>query len=223
MTGQQFLRLQYQFVQQVCRLLCGESSLLHRSLFDGLDQQGAPFLVGVIVGWGTNNVLRAPFDDQQVAILDACNELHPLASLTFVDGLGQLLVQVFDEYVGILRFQIASVVGDDLAVFQRDDVTAYGHIVVSHIVAYGGCLQWSATFIHLVQVVPQDGCVGHFAARREPLGHCDESPCAPFTCQLVHHGFACILQQCLTSQSLNGQVSHSVSKYYNVLHKQKPC
>ena len=93
MLSQQFLRLQNQLVDQIhCflgfRYLC-------------LNQQRTPFLIGMIVGWGTDNVFVAPLDNQQVTILDASDEFYSLTSLPFVDGLGEVFVQVIDEHTSI--------------------------------------------------------------------------------------------------------------------------
>jgi hypothetical protein len=80
-----------------------------------------------------------------MAILNTRDELNPFTAKVFV--------QVFDEYIGIGSLQVATIVGDDFAVFYRNDITADSHIIVSHIVADAGSFQWTATFIHFIQVV----------------------------------------------------------------------
>ena len=69
---QQILTLQYQLVQQVGSLLCFGDIRFY--------QQWAPFLVGMIMGWGTSDVLVAALDYQQMAILYAGDKLYPLAA-----------------------------------------------------------------------------------------------------------------------------------------------
>ena len=73
-----------------------------RGGFIRLYQQWAPFLVGVIMGWGTSDVLVAALDYQQMAILYACDEFHPVAALTLVDGFSQRLVQIIYQHSGVV-------------------------------------------------------------------------------------------------------------------------
>ena len=154
-----------------------------------------------------------------MAILDATDELHPFAALALVDGLGQRLVQIVDQHAGILRLQVTAVMGDDLAIFKGDDVTAYGEVVGLHVVADAGSLQRSAALVHLVQVVAQDGGVGHLTARRESFRHGDESARAAVLCEKVHHGLVGSLQQRFATQSLHGVVGHSITQYDDMFHK----
>ena len=116
----------------------------------------------MVVGWGTYNVLITALDNQQMAILNAGDELHTLAALAFVNGVGKVFVEVINQYACILSLQITPIVGDNLAIFEGDDVTADGKIVVCHFVTNAGSLQRTATFVHLVQVISQNGCVCHF-------------------------------------------------------------
>ena len=87
--GQQVLRFQDHLVDEVGSLLWSHSinSCVYRTGF-GLNEEWAPFFVWMVVGWGTDDMLVAAFDDQQMTILDACDELHTLTALSFVDGLG---------------------------------------------------------------------------------------------------------------------------------------
>ena len=129
-----------------------------------------------------------------------------------------MLVEVCDELAGIICFQVATIMGDDLAVLKGDEVTADGEVVVCHLVAYAGSLQGSATFIDCVEIVTEDGCVGYFRTGREAFGHCDEATCAPFACQLVHIFRSCILQECLITEAGHLVVSHTVSEDDEVFH-----
>ena len=173
------------------------------------------------MGWGTDDVLRASLDDQQVAILDARDKLHTLATLTFVDGFSEVLVQVFDEYIGILRLEITTVVGDDLAIFERDDITTDGEVVVSHLVADRGRFEWPSAFVHLIQIVTQNGSIGHLRAWGESLRNGHQSSAAAFTSQLVHHRFMGILQQGLPTEPFDGKICHAITKYDDMLHMTK--
>lgn len=165
----------------------------------------------MIVRRVTDDVLVAAFDDEEVPVLDACDELHALAAFLLVDGLCKVLVEVIDEDCRILSLQIPTVVSDNLSVLQGDDVTANGHVVVGHFIAYAGSLQRSAAFIDLIKVVAKNGGVGNLRTRGKPLRYCNEASAASFACQPVHHGLVSILQQRLTAQSLYSVVGHSVT------------
>ena len=165
----------------------------------------------MVVGWGADDVLRTALDDQQVAILNACDEFDALATLTFVDGLGEVLVQVINEHAGIVRFQITAIMRDNLAVLERDDIAADGEVVVGHFVANRGSLEWTAAFVHLIQIVTKNGGIGHLRAWRKPFGHGHQSSTAAFAGQLVHHGFMGILQQGLPTETLDGKICHAIT------------
>ena len=167
-----------------------------------------------------DNVLVATLDDKEVTVLDAGDELHAFTTLALVDGLGQCLVEVLDEHVGILGLKVTAVVGDNLAVLQGDDVTADGEVVVGHVVADAGCLQGTAAFIDLVEVVAENGGVGNFRTRGESFGYRDQTATASFTCQTVHHGLVSMLQWCLAIQPFHSVVGHSVTENNNMFHKQ---
>ena len=51
----------------------------------------------MVVGWGTDDVLGAATDDEEVTVLDAGDKAYALAALLAVDGGGEVLVQVVDE------------------------------------------------------------------------------------------------------------------------------
>jgi len=95
-------------------------------------------------------VLGSTFDDQKVTVLYTCDKLHQFTTGFLVDGFCQLFVEVLNEDFGIFCLQIATVMRDNLTVFQCDDVTAYGKVIVSHFVSYGSSLQRTSTFIYLV-------------------------------------------------------------------------
>ena len=70
-----------------------------------------------------------------MAILDARDKLHDARILA-----GEFLVQIFDEYISVLRLQVAAVVGYDDAVVYIDDVAAQGEIVRTHLITDAGSL-----------------------------------------------------------------------------------
>ena len=192
-------------VNQVGGFLPGHPVAVLLVLPSGLGryQQGSPCFVGMVVGRVAHDVLRTALDDQQVAVLDARDELHPVGT--------QFLVQVLYQLVGILRLQVTSVVRDDAAVFERDDVAPDGEVVVGHFIAYAGGLQWSAAFVYLVQVVSHDGRIGHLASRGEPFGNGNQPSRAALARQHVHIGLVGVLQERLSPESFNGMVGHSVA------------
>ena len=70
----------------------------------------------MIMGRSTDDVLVATLDDEQMAILNAADELDTLAALFLVDGLGEVLIEIIDEYAGILRLKVATIMCDDLSI-----------------------------------------------------------------------------------------------------------
>ena len=72
-----------------------------------------------------------------------------------------MLVQIVNQHAGIFRFQIPTVMRDNLSVFQRDDIAADGKVIIGHLVADRCSLQGSTTFIYLIQVVAENGGIGY--------------------------------------------------------------
>ena len=174
-------------------------------------QKGLPRLIGMIVRRGADDVLVAALDDEQMAILDARDELHALAAFTLVDGLGQMLIEILDQHVAVLRLQITAIVSDNLTVFQRDDIAANGKVIVGHLIAYRCSLQRATSFVHLIQVVAENSRICHLGAWRESLGHRDEPSATTVAGQLVHHRLTGILQEGLPAETLDGKISHSIT------------
>ena len=88
--------------------------------------------------------------------MDTCDKLHDARILT-----GEFLVQILDEYISILCFQIASVVGDDNAIVHIDNIAAKGEIIRTHLVADAGCFQRTASLIDFILVIAHDRTVGY--------------------------------------------------------------
>ena len=185
MLFQQLLRLENHFIDKFGSLLC----LRDISLY----QQRFPLLIWMIMGWGASDVLVATLDNQQMAVLYACDEFHTLATFALVYWLRQSLVQIIYQHSSILCLKISAVVSDNLSVLQVDDVTAQSQIIVSHLVADRCSLKWSAALVYLIQVVTQDSCVGHLASRRKSLGHSNQASATSLLSQPVHHRLRCIL------------------------------
>ena len=106
-------------------------------------------------------MLVTTLDDEQVAVLDAGDELHTLETCLFVDGLGEFFVQILYQHIAVGGFKVSPVMGDDPAVFHRDDVTAQRQVVVAHLIADAGGFKRSTTLIDTRQVVAEDGRIGH--------------------------------------------------------------
>ena len=191
---QEFLRLQNHLIDEISSLLGRHSSIFNRRIVLCLDQERFPLFIGMIMGWGADDMLRAALDDQQMAILDTSDEFYTLASLTFIDGFSKVLIQIFDEYIGILGLKITTVVSDNLAISECDDITADGKVVVSHLVANRGCLEWTTSFVYLIQIIAKNSGISYLRSWRESLRNRNQSSTATFTSQLVHHGLMGILQ-----------------------------
>jgi hypothetical protein len=165
----------------------------------------------MVVGWGTNNILRASLDDKQVTILNTGDELDALTALFAVDGGCQFTIQIIYELGSILGLQVAAIMGNDFPIGYADDVTAQGQVVIGHLIAYAGCLKGTPPFIDLTEVVTQNGGVGHLRPRGEPFGNGDEPAAASLACQTVHHGFVGSLQGSASLKAGNGVVCHAVA------------
>ena len=99
----------------------------------------------------------------------------------FVDGLGEFFVQILYQHIAVGGFKVSPVMGDDPAVFHRDDVTAQCQVVVAHLITDTGGFKWSSTLIDTNQVVTKDGRIGHLRARRESIGYGHQSATTTFT------------------------------------------
>ena len=165
----------------------------------------------MIVGRSTDDVLVATLDDEQMAILDATDELDALAALFLVDRLCQCLVEIVDENACILGLEVTTVMRDDLSVFECDDITADGEIIGLHLVTNRSCFQRTASFIDLVEVIAQDGGVGYLGPRGKTLGNGNQTACTACLCQAVHVFRTCILQKGLPAKAVDLMVGHAVA------------
>ena len=165
----------------------------------------------MIVGRSTDDVLVATLDDEQMAILDATDELDTLATLLLVDGLGESLVEIIDEYAGILRLEVTTIVGDNLAILESDDIAADSEVIGLHLVTNRSCFQRTASFIDLVEVIAQDGGVGYLGPRGKTLGNGNQTACSACLCQAVHVFRTCILQKGFSAKAVDLMVGHAVA------------
>ena len=203
--SQQLLRLQDEVVDQVCCLLCRHAVtvfLVGPALF-GFYEQRSPLLVGMVVRRSTLNVLVAVLYDEQVAILNACDELDVF--------IAQLLVKIFDECVAVFCFQVSAVVVLYASVGKSYDVATHGKVVRLHLVAYRCSLKRSAAFIDLVEVVAKYCGVGNLAARVKALGHRHHAAAASLACKKIHVWGVGILKKCFAAQSCDSVVCHAVA------------
>lgn len=172
MILQEFLTLENQLVQKVGCITTADVTLIASNLRqDRFHHQLMPFLVGMIMRWGTVDMLVSVLHHQKMAILDAGNKLD--VRIFLAEG----IVEILDEHIRIFRFQVTTVVGDNLAVLHIDDVAAQGKIGRLQFIADAGSLQRSASFVNLVLVVAHDRAVGYLRTRMESIWHGNESSC----------------------------------------------
>ena len=67
-----------------------------------------------------------------MAILNATDELDSI--------IAKMLVQIVNQYAGIVRFQIATIMRDNFAILNRDNITTNSKVVVLHLIANRSCL-----------------------------------------------------------------------------------
>ena len=157
----------------------------------------------MVVGWSTIQLFAGSFDDQEVAVLDAGDELDVV--------IAQVLVQVLDELGTFLCGEVSAMMVLDFAICQADDVASHRHVARLHVITDGGGFKRTSAFIHLVHVVTQYGGVGYLGTRVETLGHREQSATSTRLCQQVHRWGIGILHRGLPTQSLHGVVCHAVT------------
>ena len=138
-----------------------------------------------------------------MTVLHTTIEPHPI--------IGKMLVEVVNQHCAILRLEVATIVCDDVPVFQRDDVAANRHVVRCQFHTDAGSLQWSSTLIHLILVITKNAAVRHLTARMETVLHRLQHTTTSLLSQHVHVGRIGILQQRFISQRLHRPISHSVA------------
>ena len=166
-------------------------------------EKSAPLLVGVVVGWCALYVLVAIADNQQVAVLYACDELYIIVA--------EMLIKILYQHVAFLRGEVSSMVVFYQSVGEIDDITPHGHVIRSHLVAYGSGLERTASLIHVVEVVAENGSVGDLTSRVKSIGYRNHTATATHPCELVHIWSVGVLQQSLSAESLYGMVGHAVA------------
>ena len=108
------LRAENKVVQQGCRLLGFGMSRLRP------DQQGTERLQRHVVRRRTVNVFVAPPYHQQVPVLHARIEVYPVVA--------QLLLQVADEDIGLLRGDVPGGMVLEQFAFDANQIAAHGHV-----------------------------------------------------------------------------------------------
>ena len=203
MVFKQDLRLVNQLGYQRTCLLCLWTFRLWHELAPGLQRY--------IVRRSKVYTLVTTLYHQQMAILHTCMEMHaPVA---------QLLVQVFDQYIGILGFQASAGMIPDNITVQRHKVASQGEIAILQPDTYGCSLQRSAPLIHYMLVVTQYAAVGNLTARMETVGNGLQQAVTPHTGKLVGIRRMRMLQQRGSAKSLVVPVGHTVSQYNDMLHQ----
>ena len=133
----------------------------------GLYQQGHELLSRHIVRSCATQTLVTPFDDKQMAVLDACGQCHIGELLV----LGQLFLQEADEHVSLFSRNMSGRMVLDTAVGHTDKVAAHGHISGLQFISDAGSLQRAAPFINLLQVIAKDSRIGHLTTGMKSHGH----------------------------------------------------
>ena len=98
-----------------------------------------------------------------MTILNTSNKLHTVVA--------QVLIQIVNQHLGIIGFQVSAIVRDDSSVLQSDDIATNRKVIITHFITDRSGFEWTTTFIHFVQVVTHDGSVCHFTSWRKSFGH----------------------------------------------------
>ena len=145
-----------------------------------------------------------------MSVLYAFDKAHTVASKT--------LVKEVDKLRTLISCEMSAVMILYLAVFKADDVAAQGKVTRLHLVANRGCLQGSATLIHLIHIIAKDCGIGYLAAWKKPVGHGCKSTSATNTGKVIHVWGVGILKESFSSESFDGMICHTVAKNYNMFH-----
>ena len=157
MVLQEFLTLENQLVQEVGCITTADVSLFASNLRqDRFHHQLVPFLVGMVMRRSAVDMLVSVLHHQEVAVLDAGNKLD--IRIFFAEG----IVEILDEHIRIFRFQVTTVVGDNLAVLHIDDVAAQCKVGRLQFIADAGSFERSASLVNLVLVIAHDRAVCYF-------------------------------------------------------------
>ncbi len=205
MLCQQLLRFKYKFIKQFRRFRCAHAPFL-TTVFPTLFrfyQQTFPLLFRMIMGWGTLYMLASPFYYQQMPVLCSCYKTYLLISKT--------IVKIMYQYVAFFRFQMSTVMIDDLTVGKSDDITSQCQVLFLHFIPYGNSLERSAPFINLVKVISQDSGICHFRPGMKVVRNGYKLPCSSLTCQCIHVRSFNMLQQSLSTKPSDMVICHTVS------------
>ena len=165
-------------------------------------------------------MLVATTDNEQMAILDACDEKYSVAPIVFHDVgvVAEVLIQEFNQLVAVLSLKVATIMSNDDAIVHGNDIAAQGEVARLHFVADGGCFQRSPTFIDDVEVVAEDSRVGYLRTRQISFGHSNQSAAATLACQQIHIGSMCVLQKGFSPERLYSMVGHAVTQNNDSFH-----
>ena len=108
-------------------------------------QQWTPGLTWYVVGWSATDTFVTAFNHKQVAVLDACVELHSVCT--------QLILKIADQHVCLFCAQMTGRVILDVVAFYADEVAADGEVTVFQSHTDARCLKWTAAFIYFFLVV----------------------------------------------------------------------
>ena len=133
-----------------------------------------------------------------------------------------MLLKVFYQHVRFLCSNVPGRMILDIVSLDADNIAAHRHLTWLQVHTDARRLQRTAAFVHLRQVIAQNGHIRHLTAGMKSLGHRHQPSHTSHACQLVHIGSCSRLQQGFASQSLHGPVGHTITQDDDVLQASPP-
>ncbi len=165
----------------------------------------------MVVGRGGDYVLVATAYDEQMAVLYARNKSYAVVA--------KLAVEHFDEFTPLLGSKMSAVmVGDIAGGRECENVASHGHVAGLHVIAYARSLERPAALVYFIEVIAENGSIGHLAARRETFGDCSQQSRTSLRGKAVKVGCVGIFQRSLSAEPFHPMVAHAVTEYYKVFH-----
>ena len=164
-----------------------------------------------MMNYSADDVFAAAFYHKQVTILYATDKAHLVTA--------EFLIEEVNERTGILRREIATVVGLYSAILANaDNVAAKCKIQRVHLIADGSGFKRTTTFINLVEVIAEDCCIGNLRTWVVSLRYGDKATSSPHFCQHIHVRSLGELQWSLSAEFFYGFICHSIAQNYYVFH-----
>ena len=202
MIGQQLLRAEDEVVQAVGRSL----SLGHTRL----DERWTEGVQGDVVRRGAIQAPIAATEHKQMAVGDAVVKGDIVRP--------ELLVEIANQDVGLLRRNVSRGVVLDPVAVDTDEIAAQAQLTGSEVDPHAGSLEHAAPLVDGGQVVTENRKVGHLTARVESVGHRVQSARSSELGQPIHRRRRCVLQGRQSAQFGNRLIGHAVSQNDDMLH-----